>query len=124
MGINIPTKEELIANKPEFKDIAGYIGKQRCSKELNPALGVILTCSLLSSRCRQRQVSDHRGPGVSRPGGNPRGAGGQDDQRVSEESGTLHRLSDGEIPRGAGVVTAAANDSLGPSNCPIMLLNG
>ncbi|MEQ2223009.1 hypothetical protein ILYODFUR_032320 [Ilyodon furcidens] len=26
MGINIPTKEELIANKPEFKDIAGYIG--------------------------------------------------------------------------------------------------
>ncbi|XP_056879540.1 amidophosphoribosyltransferase-like [Takifugu flavidus] len=25
MGINIPTKEELIANKPEFKDIAGYI---------------------------------------------------------------------------------------------------
>lgn len=27
MGINIPTKEELIANKPEFEDIAGYIGK-------------------------------------------------------------------------------------------------
>lgn len=27
MGINIPTKEELIANKPEFQDIAGYIGK-------------------------------------------------------------------------------------------------
>lgn len=27
MGINIPTKEELIANKPEFKDIAGYIGE-------------------------------------------------------------------------------------------------
>lgn len=27
MGINIPTKEELIANKPEFKDIANYIGK-------------------------------------------------------------------------------------------------
>uniref|UniRef100_A0A3P8ZFQ3 Amidophosphoribosyltransferase n=1 Tax=Esox lucius TaxID=8010 RepID=A0A3P8ZFQ3_ESOLU len=26
MGINIPTKEELIANRPEFKDIAGYIG--------------------------------------------------------------------------------------------------
>ncbi|KAF7690138.1 hypothetical protein HF521_011942 [Silurus meridionalis] len=26
MGINIPTKEELIANKPEFKDIANYIG--------------------------------------------------------------------------------------------------
>lgn len=26
MGINIPTKEELIANKPEFRDIAGYIG--------------------------------------------------------------------------------------------------
>ncbi|XP_072538718.1 amidophosphoribosyltransferase [Salminus brasiliensis] len=26
MGINIPTKEELIANKPEFEDIAGYIG--------------------------------------------------------------------------------------------------
>ncbi|KAL1022608.1 hypothetical protein UPYG_G00029830 [Umbra pygmaea] len=26
MGINIPTKEELIANKPEFQDIAGYIG--------------------------------------------------------------------------------------------------
>ncbi|KAM9384010.1 amidophosphoribosyltransferase [Pholidichthys leucotaenia] len=26
MGINIPTKEELIANKPEFKDIADYIG--------------------------------------------------------------------------------------------------
>lgn len=26
MGINIPTKEELIANKPEFKDLAGYIG--------------------------------------------------------------------------------------------------
>uniref|UniRef100_A0A3P9Q742 Amidophosphoribosyltransferase n=1 Tax=Poecilia reticulata TaxID=8081 RepID=A0A3P9Q742_POERE len=26
MGINIPTKEELIANMPEFKDIAGYIG--------------------------------------------------------------------------------------------------
>uniref|UniRef100_A0A4W4GSK9 Amidophosphoribosyltransferase n=1 Tax=Electrophorus electricus TaxID=8005 RepID=A0A4W4GSK9_ELEEL len=26
MGINIPTKEELIANKPEFTDIAGYIG--------------------------------------------------------------------------------------------------
>uniref|UniRef100_A0A668V7J2 Amidophosphoribosyltransferase n=1 Tax=Oreochromis aureus TaxID=47969 RepID=A0A668V7J2_OREAU len=25
MGINIPTKEELIANKPEFEDIAGYI---------------------------------------------------------------------------------------------------
>lgn len=27
MGINIPTKEELIANKPEFQDIAGYIGE-------------------------------------------------------------------------------------------------
>uniref|UniRef100_A0A665VBR2 Amidophosphoribosyltransferase n=1 Tax=Echeneis naucrates TaxID=173247 RepID=A0A665VBR2_ECHNA len=26
MGINIPTKEELIANKPEFQNIAGYIG--------------------------------------------------------------------------------------------------
>ncbi|TSN30204.1 Amidophosphoribosyltransferase [Bagarius yarrelli] len=26
MGINIPTKEELIANKPEFEDIANYIG--------------------------------------------------------------------------------------------------
>ncbi|KAF4070940.1 hypothetical protein AMELA_G00279170 [Ameiurus melas] len=26
MGINIPTKEELIANKPEFKDLANYIG--------------------------------------------------------------------------------------------------
>ncbi|KAI4829349.1 hypothetical protein KUCAC02_023395 [Chaenocephalus aceratus] len=26
MGINIPTKEELIANRPEFQDIAGYIG--------------------------------------------------------------------------------------------------
>ncbi|KAL7981792.1 hypothetical protein Chor_000849 [Crotalus horridus] len=26
MGINIPTKEELIANRPEFKDLAGYIG--------------------------------------------------------------------------------------------------
>lgn len=29
MGINIPTKEELIANKPEFQDIAGYIGEFR-----------------------------------------------------------------------------------------------
>lgn len=27
MGINIPTKEELIANKPEFRDLAKYIGK-------------------------------------------------------------------------------------------------
>ncbi|XP_040274747.1 amidophosphoribosyltransferase [Bufo bufo] len=26
MGINIPTKEELIANRPEFHDLAGYIG--------------------------------------------------------------------------------------------------
>lgn len=26
MGINIPTKEELIANRPEFDDLAGYIG--------------------------------------------------------------------------------------------------
>ncbi|XP_035503969.1 amidophosphoribosyltransferase [Scophthalmus maximus] len=26
MGINIPTKEELIANKPEFQDLARYIG--------------------------------------------------------------------------------------------------
>ncbi|KAM9329024.1 amidophosphoribosyltransferase [Gastrophryne carolinensis] len=26
MGINIPTKEELIANRPEFSDLAGYIG--------------------------------------------------------------------------------------------------
>nr|XP_003221628.2 PREDICTED: amidophosphoribosyltransferase [Anolis carolinensis] len=26
MGINIPTKEELIANKPEFHDLANYIG--------------------------------------------------------------------------------------------------
>ncbi|XP_041050667.1 amidophosphoribosyltransferase isoform X2 [Carcharodon carcharias] len=26
MGINIPTKEELIANKSEFEDLAGYIG--------------------------------------------------------------------------------------------------
>uniref|UniRef100_G3PMT8 Amidophosphoribosyltransferase n=1 Tax=Gasterosteus aculeatus aculeatus TaxID=481459 RepID=G3PMT8_GASAC len=26
MGINIPTKEELIANKPEFQDLAKYIG--------------------------------------------------------------------------------------------------
>ncbi|XP_077135834.1 amidophosphoribosyltransferase isoform X1 [Ranitomeya variabilis] len=26
MGINIPTKEELIANRPEFIDLAGYIG--------------------------------------------------------------------------------------------------
>lgn len=76
--------------------------------------GIILTRSLPSGRCRQREVPDHRGPGVSRPGGDYRGAGGQDDQRVSEEGGTLHRLSDGEIPRGAGVVTAAANDSLGP----------
>jgi len=30
MGINIPTKEELIANKPEFEDIASYIGKSGC----------------------------------------------------------------------------------------------
>lgn len=33
MGINIPTKEELIANKPEFQNIAGYIGEryyERC----------------------------------------------------------------------------------------------
>jgi len=29
MGINIPTKEELIANRPEFQDIAGYIGEYR-----------------------------------------------------------------------------------------------
>lgn len=28
MGINIPTKEELIANKPEFQDIANYLGKK------------------------------------------------------------------------------------------------
>ena len=27
MGINIPTKEELIANRPEFEDIAGDIGE-------------------------------------------------------------------------------------------------
>jgi len=27
MGINIPTKEELIANRPEFHDLANYIGK-------------------------------------------------------------------------------------------------
>lgn len=27
MGINIPTKEELIANRPEFYDLANYIGK-------------------------------------------------------------------------------------------------
>lgn len=27
MGINIPTKEELIANRPEFRDLANYIGK-------------------------------------------------------------------------------------------------
>ena len=27
MGINIPTREELIANRPEFQDIAGYIGE-------------------------------------------------------------------------------------------------
>lgn len=27
MGINIPTKEELIANRPEFQDIAGFIGE-------------------------------------------------------------------------------------------------
>ncbi|NXB45558.1 PUR1 Amidophosphoribosyltransferase, partial [Leucopsar rothschildi] len=26
MGINIPTKEELIANRPEFHDLANYIG--------------------------------------------------------------------------------------------------
>uniref|UniRef100_A0A8C5LU79 Amidophosphoribosyltransferase n=1 Tax=Leptobrachium leishanense TaxID=445787 RepID=A0A8C5LU79_9ANUR len=26
MGINIPTKEELIANRPEFEDLASYIG--------------------------------------------------------------------------------------------------
>lgn len=26
MGINIPTREELIANRPEFEDIAGHIG--------------------------------------------------------------------------------------------------
>ncbi|NWT82993.1 PUR1 Amidophosphoribosyltransferase, partial [Lanius ludovicianus] len=26
MGINIPTKEELIANRPEFRDLANYIG--------------------------------------------------------------------------------------------------
>ena len=26
MGINIPTKEELIANKPEFGHIADYLG--------------------------------------------------------------------------------------------------
>nr|DBA29171.1 TPA: hypothetical protein GDO54_009424 [Pyxicephalus adspersus] len=26
MGINIPTKEELIAKRPEFNDLAGYIG--------------------------------------------------------------------------------------------------
>lgn len=39
MGINIPTKEELIANKPEFKDIAGYIGKHRYSKEQKSSVG-------------------------------------------------------------------------------------
>ena len=27
MGINIPTKEELIANKPEFEHISDYLGK-------------------------------------------------------------------------------------------------
>ena len=26
MGINIPTKEELIANKPEFEHISDYLG--------------------------------------------------------------------------------------------------
>lgn len=26
MGINIPTKEELIANKPEFDSLAEYLG--------------------------------------------------------------------------------------------------
>lgn len=36
MGINIPTKEELIANKPEFKDIAGYIGKHHPSRSCVP----------------------------------------------------------------------------------------
>lgn len=30
MGINIPTKEELIANRPEFHDLANYIGKCYC----------------------------------------------------------------------------------------------
>lgn len=27
MGINIPTKEELIANKPEFEHLAEYLGR-------------------------------------------------------------------------------------------------
>lgn len=123
MGINIPTKEELIANKPEFKDIAGYIGKPRCRKGYMPVFGVILTRSLLLSRCGQREVSDHRGPGVSRPEGNYLSAGGQDD-RVPEESGSLHRLSDREIPRGAGVVNAAVNEGLRPANYTITLPNG
>lgn len=40
MGINIPTKEELIANKPEFKDIAGYIGKHRYCTSIRPMFSV------------------------------------------------------------------------------------
>lgn len=39
MGINIPTKEELIANKPEFQDLAKYIGESALSHRKTPRRG-------------------------------------------------------------------------------------
>uniref|UniRef100_A0A8C7XYL4 Amidophosphoribosyltransferase n=1 Tax=Oryzias sinensis TaxID=183150 RepID=A0A8C7XYL4_9TELE len=105
MGINIPTKEELIANKPQFKDIAGYLGKPLCSvSQQHCGLQRILLLLLWVCRCRQCGVLDCGGAGYSRPGGGRRHAEPDGLQKI--QSRPLHRLSDWEISSGAGVVAA------------------
>ncbi|XP_055077200.1 amidophosphoribosyltransferase [Periophthalmus magnuspinnatus] len=59
MGINIPTKEELIANKPEFQDIAGYIGAD--SVQYLTVEGLILAVQGgISSKDKDEMISNNK----------------------------------------------------------------
>ncbi|EMP25118.1 Amidophosphoribosyltransferase [Chelonia mydas] len=50
MGINIPTKEELIANRPEFHDLAKYIGTEDYAPKMTLQEMVHQAASLYSDR--------------------------------------------------------------------------
>uniref|UniRef100_A0A8C6S6B5 Amidophosphoribosyltransferase n=1 Tax=Neogobius melanostomus TaxID=47308 RepID=A0A8C6S6B5_9GOBI len=59
MGINIPTKEELIANKPEFQDIAGYIGAD--SVQYLTVEGLILAVQGgIASKDKDERISNNK----------------------------------------------------------------
>ncbi|NWU99284.1 PUR1 Amidophosphoribosyltransferase, partial [Upupa epops] len=55
MGINIPTKEELIANRPEFHDLANYIGADSVVY-----LSVEGLVSSVQESIKARQLSENR----------------------------------------------------------------